>query len=271
MQTSKRSSIHAALSDFPQSRQTGDSDRMIDRYGKNDASSERLRERHFARGGRLRASPRLFENPLLDKLSRVHWSTPFFFMCRWLSGSRSSVSNPSICAAVLAATGLGYFIWTLIEYFGHRFLFHYEFPGRFGARIHFLIHGVHHVHPNDPLRLVMPALLSGPIMLIAYAVVRLLFGLPLGYPVLMGFITRLSFLRHGALLRASCRAQDTPRADLAAAPYAASFPRSDARLRGQRAVVGLCVQDGICPRRALSPPALECDPFRLNRTTLESL
>ncbi|HYP56880.1 MAG TPA: sterol desaturase family protein, partial [Beijerinckia sp.] len=50
------------------------------------------------------------------------------------------------------------------------------------------IHGVHHVHPNDPLRLVMPALLSGPIMLIALAVTRLLFGLPLGYPVLMGFI-----------------------------------------------------------------------------------
>jgi len=26
----------------------------------------------------LRASPRLFENPLLDKLSRVHWSMPLF-------------------------------------------------------------------------------------------------------------------------------------------------------------------------------------------------
>ncbi|HTV34275.1 MAG TPA: sterol desaturase family protein [Methylocella sp.] len=90
---------------------------------------------------------------------------------------------------VFATTALGYFIWTLIEYFGHRFLFHTEFPGRFGARIHFLIHGVHHVHPNDPLRLVMPILLSGPIMLIALGVVRLLFGLPLGYPVLAGFVT----------------------------------------------------------------------------------
>jgi dihydroceramide fatty acyl 2-hydroxylase len=136
----------------------------------------------------LRASPRLFENPLLDKLSRVHWSTPLFvyspvvFGLAWLS---LKSFDPLV---VVTATGLGYFIWTLIEYFGHRFLFHYEFPGRFGARIHFLIHGVHHVHPNDPLRLVMPVLLSGPIMLIAYAVVRLLFGLPLGYPVLMGFI-----------------------------------------------------------------------------------
>jgi dihydroceramide fatty acyl 2-hydroxylase len=137
---------------------------------------------------RLRASPQLFENPLLDKLSRVHWSTPLFlyvpvvFVLAVLSVQ--ALAPP----AVLGVTALGYFIWTLIEYFGHRFLFHYEFPGRFGARIHLLIHGVHHVHPNDPMRLVMPSLLSGPIMLIAYAVVRILFGFPLGYPVLMGFI-----------------------------------------------------------------------------------
>ena len=152
--------------------------------------------------------------------------------------------------AVLGATALGYFIWTLIEYFGHRFLFHYEFPGRFGARIHFLIHGVHHVHPNDPLRLVMPALLSGPIMLIAYAVVRLLFGLPLGYPVLMGFIIGyLSYdMVHYYLHHAEPKTP--PRTNAPAPAHAASLPGSDARIRGQRALVGLCVQDSACPRRA---------------------
>ena len=40
------------------------------------------------------------------------------------------------------------------------------------------MHGVHHEHPNDPLRLVMPVLLSFPIMLIALVVARILFGLP---------------------------------------------------------------------------------------------
>jgi dihydroceramide fatty acyl 2-hydroxylase len=137
---------------------------------------------------RLRASPRLFNNPLLDKLSRVHWSTPLIlYVPVILFLSRLSLSNYGPRFVLLAA-GIGYFIWTLIEYFGHRFLFHCAFPGRFGERIHFLIHGVHHEHPNDPLRLVMPALLSGPIMLIALAIARLLFGLPLGYPVLMGFV-----------------------------------------------------------------------------------
>jgi sterol desaturase/sphingolipid hydroxylase (fatty acid hydroxylase superfamily) len=136
----------------------------------------------------LRASPRLFSNPLLDKLSRVHWSTPLFLYVPCVGLLAALGLREFGVLAFLAATLLGYFIWTLIEYFGHRYLFHYEFPGKFGARLHFLIHGVHHVHPNDPLRLVMPALLSGPIMLIAYGVVRILFGFPLGYPVLMGFI-----------------------------------------------------------------------------------
>jgi sterol desaturase/sphingolipid hydroxylase (fatty acid hydroxylase superfamily) len=136
----------------------------------------------------LSASPRLFENALLDKLSRVHWSVPLFVytpVLAVLAGlSFSSISFPFAAGEMF----IGYFIWTLIEYFGHRYLFHFEFPGRFGARIHFLIHGVHHVHPNDPLRLVMPALLSGPIIVIAFAAITLLFGLPFGYPVLMGFI-----------------------------------------------------------------------------------
>jgi sterol desaturase/sphingolipid hydroxylase (fatty acid hydroxylase superfamily) len=136
----------------------------------------------------LRASPRLFENPLLDKFSRVHWSMPLvvYLPCVAVLAFLSLGAMPM--PFVLGGLVLGYAIWTLIEYFGHRYLFHFEFPGRFGQRIHFLIHGVHHVHPNDPLRLVMPPLLSGPIMLSAFAVTTLLFGHPFGYAVLTGFL-----------------------------------------------------------------------------------
>lgn len=136
----------------------------------------------------LRASPRLFENPVLDKLSRVHWSVPLFVYIPVVGGLAILSTEALDGRTALPAALLGYVIWTLTEYLGHRFLFHCEFPGALGARIHHLIHGVHHVHPNDPLRLVMPVLLSGPIMLIAFVVARLLFGLPLAYPVLVGFI-----------------------------------------------------------------------------------
>jgi len=138
---------------------------------------------------RLSASPRLFENALLDKLSRVHWSVPLFVyvpVILLLGFVSFQLVAP---ATVVAMSALGYLIWTLIEYFGHRYLFHREFPGEFGKRIHFLIHGVHHDHPNDPLRLVMPILLSGPIMIIAWFVATLLFGATLRYPTLAGFVT----------------------------------------------------------------------------------
>jgi dihydroceramide fatty acyl 2-hydroxylase len=136
----------------------------------------------------LRASPRLFENPLLDRMSRVHWSmplvfyTPFVVLLAWLS--LRALGPISIgCAALL-----GYILWTLTEYLGHRYLFHAEFPGKWGARIHLLIHGVHHDHPNDPLRLVMPPLLSAPILIVAFLVGRVLFGVPLVYPAMLGFM-----------------------------------------------------------------------------------
>jgi len=137
---------------------------------------------------RLRASPRLFKSPLLDKLSRVHWSVPLFLYVPVIAVLAVLSFRHYGPGGVISAALLGYFIWTLTEYFGHRFLFHCDFPGRFGARIHFLIHGVHHDHPSDPLRLVMPGLLSGPIMLVSFLTGRLLFGLPLEYPVLIGFL-----------------------------------------------------------------------------------
>ncbi|KAK0211526.1 oxidoreductase [Armillaria fumosa] len=56
----------------------------------------------------------------------------------------------------------GNFIWTILEYLLHRFLFHLDdhLPDK-GAflTLHFLLHGVHHYLPMDRLRLVMPPVL----------------------------------------------------------------------------------------------------------------
>ena len=138
---------------------------------------------------RLSASPRLFDNALLDRLSRVHWTVPLYVYVPIIIALTIISFELMAPLAVFGMAAVGYLIWTLIEYFGHRYLFHWEFPGEFGQRIHFLIHGVHHDHPNDPLRLVMPILLSGPIMIIAWFVATLLFGATLRFPALVGFVT----------------------------------------------------------------------------------
>jgi sterol desaturase/sphingolipid hydroxylase (fatty acid hydroxylase superfamily) len=138
----------------------------------------------------LDASPRLFENDLLDKMSRVHHLTPVFVYTPIFLGL--VFYSVSLMGVGMVGFGLllGYIGWTLTEYFGHRYLFHTVFPLPFGLgpRFQFLIHGVHHVYPSDPLRLVMPPLLSAPIMLIALAIIRLLFGGNFCWPVLAGFI-----------------------------------------------------------------------------------
>ena len=42
-------------------------------------------------------------------------------------------------------------------------MFHFEPAKGIGARLHWIIHGVHHDHPNDPMRLVMPPSVSIPL------------------------------------------------------------------------------------------------------------
>src|SRR3954469_7442484 len=113
----------------------------------------------------LKASPRMFESDLLDKLSRVHPSVPVIIyvpeiaVLMALAIDAGGGSRVGLIGLVVG----GYFFWTLMEYWIHRVIFHFEPEEGFGARLHWIIHGVHHDHPNDPLRLVMPPSVSLPL------------------------------------------------------------------------------------------------------------
>jgi sterol desaturase/sphingolipid hydroxylase (fatty acid hydroxylase superfamily) len=86
--------------------------------------------------------------------------------------SLEQVSVPSTIILFLA----GYAIWTLFEYWLHRIVFHFEPEEGLGARMHWIIHGVHHDHPNDPMRLVMPPAVSVPLGAIVFGVMYLVVG-----------------------------------------------------------------------------------------------
>lgn len=112
----------------------------------------------------LSASPPLFENGLMDFFSRVHPSIPAIIFvpvivaALWLGADGGYGAGK---LALLTVAGVG--IWTLTEYWLHRLVFHWCPDNRFGRRLHFIIHGVHHDHPNDPMRLVMPPSVSVPL------------------------------------------------------------------------------------------------------------
>jgi dihydroceramide fatty acyl 2-hydroxylase len=124
----------------------------------------------------LKASPPMFESPTLDRLTRVHHAVPLLVyvpVIALLAGFGIARLGALWALALIAA---GYVLWTLAEYWIHRVVFHFEPEEGFGARLHWMIHGVHHDHPNDPLRLVMPPSVSLP----GAAVFLLLFWLVIG-------------------------------------------------------------------------------------------
>src|SRR5918911_747978 len=136
----------------------------------------------------LRASPRMFESELLDKLSRVHPAVPpVLFGPVIVVLLIYGLAHGSGWATPAWLVG-GYLFWTLTEYWMHRIVFHFEPEKGIGARLHWIIHGVHHDHPNDPKRLVMPPSVSVPLALLFALGFAAVLGGPTWIPVLGGFL-----------------------------------------------------------------------------------
>jgi dihydroceramide fatty acyl 2-hydroxylase len=141
------------------------------------------------RTDKLAASPPLFESDFLNFFSRVHPAipavvfVPVVVAMEWLGADRGYAAWQ---LALLTLGGVG--IWTLTEYWLHRLVFHWEPDHPLGSRLHFVIHGVHHDHPNDRLRLVMPPAASVPLAAAFLGAFILIFGTPAAYPVFAGLI-----------------------------------------------------------------------------------
>ncbi len=141
------------------------------------------------RTARLSASPPLFKSRFLDFFSRIHPAVPALIYVPvivglvWLGVDRGAGALES---ALLVLAGL--VLWTLSEYWLHRKVFHWEPDHPIGSRMHFIIHGVHHDHPNDKMRLVMPPGASIPLALLFFGAFWLIFGSPTAYPIFAGFL-----------------------------------------------------------------------------------
>jgi sterol desaturase/sphingolipid hydroxylase (fatty acid hydroxylase superfamily) len=141
----------------------------------------------MSRREQLRASPPMFQTRALDRLTRVHPVLPALLFVPAISLlSAFAFADQSVLRVVIEVIG-GYGLWTLAEYWGHRAVFHFEPEGGFGARVHWVIHGVHHDHPNDPRRLVLPPVMSLPLGAAFFGLFVAIFGTPVGLGVCAGF------------------------------------------------------------------------------------
>lgn len=106
---------------------------------------------------------RLFKSPVLERLTVI--SVPAF-LALW------AIALPVIALVGVsdAATPwspmlilLGLIAWTATEYALHRYVFHFKAGTGAIEKVIFVIHGNHHAAPNDPLRNLMPPIVSLPV------------------------------------------------------------------------------------------------------------
>ncbi|SHH66454.1 Fatty acid hydroxylase superfamily protein [Chryseolinea serpens] len=119
-------------------------------------------------------SSRMFKSDFLERFSVVHYSVPlivFIPVILYFIYSALFVWHNSILTFVACGLG-GLLFWTLTEYVMHRFIFHFVPKSKWGQRLHFIFHGVHHDYPNDALRLVLPPSVSIPLATGFYFVFR---------------------------------------------------------------------------------------------------
>lgn len=132
-----------------------------------------------------RGAGRQFDNDFLEFFSRCHGSVPLLIYgpiiawVLWLAASRT----PLGFLAIVGLVAVGVFAWTFAEYWLHRVVFHFERM----PKLHYFLHGIHHVYPNDKYRLVMPPGASAVPAILFWLLAWGLLGYDLALPTFAGF------------------------------------------------------------------------------------
>ncbi|KAL4335475.1 hypothetical protein GQ457_07G009410 [Hibiscus cannabinus] len=150
-------------------------------------------------------SHRFFKSDFMEMLSRtVWWVVPIVWLPVAFYFIRMSYTMGHTLLIVAILSVLGAFVWTFLEYSFHRFLFHIDTKSYWGNTFHYLIHGYHHKHPMDGLRLVIPPLEAALVIVMFWYMCRVLFTVSTGSALLGGglvgyviYDTTHFYLHHG--------------------------------------------------------------------------
>ena len=137
-----------------------------------------------------KGTKKLFENKILEKLTRTHIAIPISMFIIY-SGALLYYSITSIGSLTgLETTGLFFavfFVFTLVEYVMHRYLFHIGTSTKRREKLQYTLHGVHHEYPKDKERLAMPPIMSIILATTLLFVFKLILG-DLVFAFLPGFL-----------------------------------------------------------------------------------
>ncbi|MEQ8628632.1 sterol desaturase family protein [Ekhidna sp.] len=126
----------------------------------------------------MKKESQLFQNPILERLTRTHIAVPISLLLLYAMGlmywSVYSVGHSLVIGLPLFFCG--FLVFTLIEYLMHRFVFHMEPNTSFKKTIQYKFHGVHHDFPKEKDRLAMPPLVSITLATLLLAIFKLVIG-----------------------------------------------------------------------------------------------
>ena len=123
---------------------------------------------------------RMFQSPLLE---RWMLTSPTSISALWIPIILllffMAASSPLWgTGAGLAWACAGLLVFTPLEYATHRFLFHWRARSERGRRMVDFMHGVHHKQLNDPMRTLMPPMMTLPLAVFFFAITALFLDRP---------------------------------------------------------------------------------------------
>jgi 4-hydroxysphinganine ceramide fatty acyl 2-hydroxylase len=142
-------------------------------------------------------SAKMFDNPVLEKMSRTHISIPIsMFLGLGTVSLYFAITSTDIPLGIgLLCLLLGLLSFTLVEYLMHRHFFHMEPDTKIKDKLQYSVHGVHHDYPKDKDRLAMPPFISAFYTFVFYVVFTLIMddyalyflpGFLIGYALYLG-------------------------------------------------------------------------------------
>lgn len=150
-------------------------------------------EERWTRARRHRSSPALFDRSVPERLTRGHPVLPYVVLGPVALGCLVVGAEPASIREVTGALwiggwfGLGWLGWTLLEYLMHRFLFHLPRRTLRAKVFAYLVHGHHHIYPDDRSRIA-----ATPIQFLSMTLVLAGLFLPFGSGGVIAFAGALA-------------------------------------------------------------------------------
>ncbi|KAL9266564.1 Dihydroceramide fatty acyl 2-hydroxylase FAH1-like protein [Drosera capensis] len=133
-----------------------------------------------------KTGPRYFANDYAELMTCTKWwMIPLIWLpvVYWFISLAIQRGLPLPLLALAIVSGV--YVWSFVEYIFHRYVFHMKTTSYWGNTIHYFIHGFHHKHPMDSLRLVYPPALTALICIPMWSSVKLI-ATPAAAPALFG-------------------------------------------------------------------------------------